>query len=91
SQKSLLHSVMMATAADADMQEDMPDDLDFDGRIRANAGVRRTAGSLKSLSGADHMAYMESGGRRGGANGRRSAHNEQAEHHPLFKRQFFKK
>ncbi|KAJ2486405.1 DNA repair helicase RAD25 [Coemansia sp. RSA 2050] len=91
SQKSLLHSVMMATAADADMTEDMPDDLDFDGRIRAKAGVRRTAGSLKSLSGADHMAYMESGGRRGGANGRRSAHSEPVEHHPLYKRQFLKK
>ncbi|KAJ1812241.1 DNA repair helicase RAD25, partial [Coemansia sp. RSA 2675] len=91
SQKSLLHSVMMATAADADMTEDMPDDLDFDGRIRAKVGVRRTAGSLKSLSGADHMAYMESGGRRGGASGRRSAHNEPVEHHPLYKRQFLKK
>ncbi|KAJ2892450.1 DNA repair helicase RAD25, partial [Coemansia aciculifera] len=91
SQKSLLHSVMMASAADAGMQEDMPDDLNFDGRIRANVGVRRTAGSLKSLSGADHMAYMESGGRRGGASGRRRAHNEPVEHHPLFTRQFYKK
>ncbi|KAJ2005122.1 DNA repair helicase RAD25 [Coemansia thaxteri] len=91
SQKSLLHSVMMVSANDADMQEEMPEDLDFDGKVRKNASVRRTAGSLKSLSGADHMAYMETGGRRGGGNGRRAAHSEAVESHPLFKRQFKKK
>ncbi|KAJ2750223.1 DNA repair helicase RAD25 [Coemansia pectinata] len=77
SQKSLLHSVMMAKDADADILEDMPDDLYFDGRIQANAGVRHTAGSLKSLAGSVAKGRVE--------------RKKPVEHHPLLKRQFFKK
>ncbi|KAJ1922581.1 DNA repair helicase RAD25 [Coemansia sp. S100] len=77
SQKSLLDFVMMATAADADIQEDMPDDLDFGDRVRDNAGMRRTAGPLKNLYGTVAKGRVE--------------RKKPAEYHPLLRRQFFKK
>ncbi|KAJ1952047.1 DNA repair helicase RAD25, partial [Linderina pennispora] len=87
-QKKLLHSVKMAAETEASIDEELPPDLDITGAAaRKRAMARRTAGSLRSLSGADSMAYMESGRRGPGA--RRNA--EPTEHHSLFKRQFYGK
>ncbi|KAI7833389.1 P-loop containing nucleoside triphosphate hydrolase protein [Kickxella alabastrina] len=83
SQKSLLHSVKMAGDAAYDV-EGLPADLDVNGnagRRKENGGVRRAKGTLRSMSGADNMAYMESGGRR-------AANTEPVARHKLFKRQF---
>ncbi|KAJ1800889.1 DNA repair helicase RAD25 [Coemansia sp. RSA 2399] len=82
SQKRLLHAVRMASEADADLErEDGFGDGRAGGSKKTAKGVKRAAGSLKSLSGADNMAYMES-------NGRKPPGNEPAEKHRLFKRQF---
>ncbi|KAJ2779224.1 DNA repair helicase RAD25 [Coemansia javaensis] len=82
SQKKLLHTVKMASEADAALESKATDGA------RAGSGgaaaVRRGAGSLKGLSGASNMAYMETSG-----SGRRAARREPVEHHPLFKRQFY--
>lgn len=91
SQKSLLHSVLMSSDADADVE--VVDDSGFD---TSRSTVRRTAGSLKSLSGADNMAYVESRGRGGSSvgGGRRrggGAGGEPVQHHPLFKRHLYGK
>ncbi|ORX71405.1 component of the holoenzyme form of RNA polymerase transcription factor [Linderina pennispora] len=87
-QKKLLHSVKMAAETEASIDEELPPDLDITGAAaRKRAIAKRTAGSLRSLSGADSMAYMESGRRGPGA--RRNA--EPTEHHSLFKRQFYGK
>ncbi|KAJ2888015.1 DNA repair helicase RAD25 [Coemansia asiatica] len=85
SQKSLLHEVKLEGDP---INEEMPDDLDFNGRGRrkANGSVRRNAGSLKSMSGADNIAYMESSGGRSA--GRRPGNAEPVERHKLFKRQY---
>ncbi|KAJ1864946.1 DNA repair helicase RAD25 [Coemansia sp. RSA 2703] len=87
SQKSLLHEVKMEGDP---INEDMPDDLNFNGRSgrkNASRGVRRTAGTLRSMSGADNMAYMESS--NGRSAGRRAGNAEpHAERHKLFKRQY---
>ncbi|KAI8321996.1 DNA repair helicase rad25 [Martensiomyces pterosporus] len=91
SQKSLLHAVKIATDSDANLDEDLPADLDISGSYRPAGTAKRTAGSLKSLSGADNMAYVESGGRRAGANQRKQASATPVEHHPIFKRQFYGK
>ncbi|KAJ2453185.1 DNA repair helicase RAD25 [Coemansia sp. RSA 2336] len=84
SQKKLLHTVKMASESDAATEKE------FGGGSKAGTrgGVKRAEGSLKGLSGAGNMAYMESSGRRGG---RRPAAREPVEHHPLFKRHFGKK
>ncbi|KAJ2236176.1 DNA repair helicase RAD25 [Coemansia sp. RSA 485] len=85
SQKSLLHEVKLEGDP---INEVMPDDLDFAsrGRRKVAGGVRRNAGSLKSMSGADNIAYMESSGGRPA--GRRPGNAEPAERHKLFKRQY---
>ncbi|KAJ2552043.1 DNA repair helicase RAD25 [Coemansia sp. RSA 1933] len=82
SQKRLLHAVRMTSEADADIErEDGFGDGRAGGSKKGAKGVKRASGSLKSLSGADNMAYMES-------NGRKPASSEPAEKHRLFKRQF---
>ncbi|KAJ1828059.1 DNA repair helicase RAD25 [Coemansia sp. RSA 2599] len=88
SQKSLLHEVKLEGDP---INEEMPDDLNFgSGRRKAvNGSVRRNAGSLKSMSGADNIAYMESSAGRPA--GRRPGNAEPVERHKLFKRQFNKK
>ncbi|KAJ2830494.1 DNA repair helicase RAD25 [Coemansia erecta] len=83
SQKQLLHTVKMASESEAALEKEAAGDA-----AAGKGGVRRAAGSLKGLSGASNMAYMESG--RGGG-GRRAAAREPVEHHPLFKRHFGKK
>ncbi|KAJ2793588.1 DNA repair helicase RAD25 [Coemansia guatemalensis] len=90
SQKKLLHTVKMASESDAALEkEDAAPGGPKD--AAGGNGVRRTAGSLKGLSGASNMAYMESGGRRGAGGGRRATNREPVEHHPLFKRQYYSK
>ncbi|PIA19041.1 DNA repair helicase rad25 [Coemansia reversa NRRL 1564] len=90
SQKKLLHTVKMASESDAALEKE---DTAPGGSKDAAGGssVRRTTGSLKGLSGASNMAYMESSGRRGAGNGRRATNREPVEHHPLFKRQYYSK
>ncbi|KAJ2659645.1 DNA repair helicase RAD25 [Coemansia sp. RSA 1200] len=90
SQKRLLHAVRMASEADADLEgEDGFGDGRSGGSKKLAKGVKRAAGSLKSLSGADNMAYMESNGRQSAFGGRKPASNEPStEQHRLFKRQF---
>ncbi|KAI9505651.1 transcription factor TFIIH complex ERCC-3 subunit [Coemansia spiralis] len=93
SQKALLHAVRMASEADADLEKE---EGFADGRLRGSKkklakGVKRAAGSLKSLSGADNMAYIESNGGQSVAGNRRPASSEPAEQHRLFKRQFYSK
>ncbi|KAJ1735910.1 DNA repair helicase RAD25 [Coemansia biformis] len=83
SQKKLLHTVKMASEADAALEKKA---VDEGGVVPIKAGARRTAGSLRGLSGASNMAYMETSGP-----GRRAPRREPAEHHPLFKRQFHTK
>ncbi|KAJ1833327.1 DNA repair helicase RAD25 [Coemansia sp. RSA 2711] len=85
SQKKLLHTVKMASESEAALEKEFGADAAAAG---AKGGVRRAAGSLKGLSGASNMAYMETS-RRGG--GRRPAAREPVEHHPLFKRHYAKK
>ncbi|KAJ2796102.1 DNA repair helicase RAD25, partial [Coemansia helicoidea] len=79
SQKKLLHTVKMASDADAAVEKKGAGE-EGPGQPR---GARRTAGSLKGLSGASNMAYMETSG-----SSRRGPRNEPPEHHPLFKRHF---
>ncbi|KAK9704128.1 DNA repair helicase RAD25 [Basidiobolus ranarum] len=87
SQMELLKSVLMANDDEADL--DVPVDADdVSSRSSKRPLVKRGAGSMKSLAGGDDMAYMEpnravrSGGSRGASSG---------EHHPLFKKQWYKK
>ncbi|KAJ2496867.1 DNA repair helicase RAD25 [Coemansia sp. RSA 1972] len=79
SQKKLLHTVKMVSESAASLDEEGA------GAIKSKGGVRRNAGSLKGLSGASNMAYMETG------RGRRAAAREPVEHHPMFKRHYGKK
>ncbi|ORX99508.1 DNA repair helicase rad25 [Basidiobolus meristosporus CBS 931.73] len=88
SQMELLKSVLMANDDEADL--DVPVDADdVSSRSSKKSMVRRGVGSMKSLAGGDDMAYMEpnkavgSGGSRGASRG--------GEHHPLFKKQWYKK
>ncbi|KAJ2724230.1 DNA repair helicase RAD25 [Coemansia sp. Benny D115] len=90
SQKSLLHAVRMAADSANDVEE-VSADLDINGGMGRGrtAGVKRTTGTLKSMSGADNMAYMETGGHnRSGPGARRVGNAEPAERHKLFKRQY---
>ncbi|KAJ1912546.1 DNA repair helicase RAD25 [Tieghemiomyces parasiticus] len=105
-QLELLNGVLLASDADANLGDDVAlDEDDLNRRIAGrraaggygqaqSAAARRTVGSMKSLSGADHMAYVEynrpvgSGG-RGGAAAKAAA--GPAEHHPLFKKQWYSK
>ncbi|CAG8756117.1 12410_t:CDS:1, partial [Gigaspora rosea] len=58
---------------------------------QAKGIVRRTT-NMKSLSGADHMAYFEGTGGHGRPSGSTPRKKAPAkEHHPLFKRQWMKK
>ncbi|KAJ2708942.1 DNA repair helicase RAD25, partial [Coemansia spiralis] len=82
SQKKLLHTVKMASDADAAVEKKGAGE---EGAGQAR-GARRTVGSLKGLSGASNMAYMETTG-----SGRRATRREPAERHTLFKRHFGKK
>ncbi|KAJ2784501.1 DNA repair helicase RAD25 [Coemansia interrupta] len=70
--------------------EAMPDDLNFNirsGRKDASHSVRRIAGTLGSMSGADNMAYIESSSARPA--GRRPGNADPpAERHKLFKRHY---
>ncbi|KAJ1654837.1 DNA repair helicase RAD25 [Dispira simplex] len=71
SQMELLQKVLMASDTAANLGDDLdPDDDDLNRRVgaRLKAGgyvtgatqaVKRSVGSMKSLSGADHMAYSE--------------------------------
>jgi DNA excision repair protein ERCC-3 len=58
---SLLTDVLLQTETAGDV-EDIKDDLFSDrnvGRNKGRKGVKRQAGTLSSLAGGDHMAYME--------------------------------
>ncbi|KAJ2157792.1 DNA repair helicase RAD25 [Coemansia sp. RSA 552] len=80
SQKKLLHTVRMASESDATPEKEFGGD-----HTSARGGhARRAAGSLKGLSGAGDMAYMESRGGRG----RKAAGREPMEHHSLFKQRY---
>lgn len=83
----LLQSVLMASEKDADLNEILagdPDDLTSGPastkRSGAAGAARRTTGSMKSLSGADNMAYIEYNKAVGSGAG------SKREHHPLFKK-----
>ncbi|KAJ1975974.1 DNA repair helicase RAD25 [Dimargaris cristalligena] len=88
-QMELLNSVLLASDTDANLGDDLaPDEDDLNRRVanRRNNGdfsntARRTAGSMKSLSGADRMAYAE-------YNKMGSGSGAGAEQHPLFKKQW---
>ncbi|KAI8872710.1 DNA repair helicase rad25 [Ramicandelaber brevisporus] len=90
-QLDLLHHVLMANEQDAGLGNDVDrdaDDLDArNARRRAQKAIeaRRTAGSLKSLSGGDNMAYMESARPRGGLP------SQPQGQHSLFKKLTLKK
>ncbi|KAJ9059204.1 DNA repair helicase RAD25 [Entomophthora muscae] len=60
SQLELLHMVLMSTEKDADFDTEDDEEEDPFGPSLPEVGApRRTVGSMKSLSGADSMAYVE--------------------------------
>ncbi|KAF0415598.1 DNA repair helicase rad25 [Gigaspora margarita] len=98
-QMKLLGEVLVANDNAADLDNDIEANADdLPGTVtsrnfnsQAKGIVRRTT-NMKSLSGADHMAYFEGTGGHGRPSGSTPRKKAPAkEHHPLFKRQWMKK
>ncbi|RHZ71067.1 hypothetical protein Glove_262g39 [Diversispora epigaea] len=103
-QMDLLTEVLLANDNVADLDDIEPNPEDLPGTVTSrnfNQKVRRAMGNMKSLSGADHMAYYEgsrsnnnSGNRGNHFNNNRTAQkkkDKKEQHHPLFRRQWLRK
>jgi DNA excision repair protein ERCC-3 len=103
-QMSLLTDVLLANDHDADLDIDIEANADdLPGTVTSRnftshqkgygGGVKRSVGSMKSLSGADDMAYMEFSGGSGSARAtlqKKDKKTQAKDHHPLFKKQWLR-
>ncbi|CAB4386763.1 DNA repair helicase rad25 [Rhizophagus irregularis] len=102
-QLSLLSDVLLANDHDADLDNDIESNADdlpgvvtsrnFTSQQKGYGGVKRSVGSMKSLSGADDMAYMEfSHGNSSSTKTMKKVDKktQAKDHHPLFKKQWLR-
>jgi len=100
-QLSLLAEVLLANDHDADLDNDIESNADdLPGTVTSRNfssqkghGVKRSVSSMKSLSGADNMAYMEFSGRSNNARAilpKKDKKSQAKDHHPLFKKQWLR-
>jgi DNA excision repair protein ERCC-3 len=99
-QLELLNTVLIANENAAEIDNDVEANVDdlpgtttsrnFSRLPGFGNGVKRNVGSMKSLSGADHMAYNEYARRSGGSK-KSKKEKEKPEHHALFKKHFYTK
>ncbi|CAI2183339.1 1896_t:CDS:10, partial [Funneliformis geosporum] len=100
-QLSLLTEVLLANDHDADLDNDIEINVDdLPGTVTSRNftsqqkgyGVKRSVSSMKSLSGADNMAYMEFSGRSHSKAimPKKDKKTQAKDHHPLFKKQWLR-
>jgi DNA excision repair protein ERCC-3 len=99
-QMSLLTEVLLANDHDADLDNDIESNADdlpgvvtsrnFTSQQKGYGGVKRSVGSMKSLSGADDMAYMEFSNGSGTRTKKADKKTQAKDHHPLFKKQWLR-
>ncbi|CAG8571330.1 3902_t:CDS:10 [Funneliformis caledonium] len=100
-QLSLLTEVLLANDHDADLDNDIEINVDdLPGTVTSRNfisqqkgfGVKRNVSSMKSLSGANNMAYMEFSGRSHSKAmlPKKDKKTQAKDHHPLFKKQWLR-